>query len=151
VLFVNDERSARQWLWNFLAEPKSYDEIYTAYFKALQTSQDEVPEPKTMLEESFVQASGDWKRPDSLTQAELEKKRLERLLRQFEDYLVEAKAGRKLKEVRLEALIAGFTECYRQSRFKDILIVGRKLNKKLVENSLELFDFIDIAEAKVDG
>ena len=36
VLFISDERSARQWLWAFLAESKTYDEIYTAFVKALQ-------------------------------------------------------------------------------------------------------------------
>ena len=50
----------------------------------------------------------------------------------------------------MEALVAGFTECYRQNRFEDILVVGRKLPKRLLEESPELFDFVDIAEAKVE-
>ena len=83
VLFISDEKSARQWLWGFLSEPKTYDEIYTAFVKALQTSQDQIPELKEMLEEGFVRTNGDWKRPDALTQAELEKRRQERLLRQL--------------------------------------------------------------------
>lgn len=151
VLFVSDERSARQWIWNYLDQPKSYDEIYTDFLKALQTSEDEIPEVKTILEESFVRTNGHWKRPDQLTQAELEKKRQERLLRQFEEYLSTAKANQKLKEVRLEAVIAGFTECYRSGRYKDILLVGKKLDKGILENSSDLYDFIDIAEAKVEG
>ena len=151
VLFVSDERSARQWIWNFLDQPKTYDEIYTDFLKALQTSEDEIPEVKTILEESFVRTNGHWKRPDQLTQAELEKKRQERLLRQFEEYLSTAKANQKLKEVRLEAVIAGFTECYRSGRYKDILLVGKKLDKAILENSSDLYDFIDIAEAKVEG
>lgn len=150
VLFVSDERSARHWIWNFLDLPKTYDEIYTDFLKALQTSEDEIPEVKVILEESFVRTNGHWKRPDQLTQAELEKKRHERLLRQFEEYLNTARANQKLKEVRLEAVIAGFTECYRAGRFKDILAVGRKLDKSLQENSTDLYDFIDIAEAKVE-
>ena len=32
-----------------------------------------------MLEEGFVRTNGNWKRPDSLTQAELEKRRQDRL------------------------------------------------------------------------
>ena len=151
VLFISDERSARQWIWNFLDQPKTYDEIYTDFLKALQTSEDEMPEVKVILEESFVRTNGHWKRPDQLTQAELEKKRQERLLRQFEEYLSTAKANQKLKEVRLEAVIAGFTECYRSGRYKDILLVGKKLDKAILENSSDLYDFIDIAEAKVEG
>ena len=150
VLFISDEKSARQWIWNFLDQPKTYDEIYTDFLKALQTSEDEIPEVRVILEESFVRTNGHWKRPDQLTQAELEKKRHERLLRQFEEYLNTARANQKLKEVRLEAVIAGFTECYRSGRYKDILLVGKKLDKGILENSSDLYDFIDIAEAKVE-
>lgn len=151
VLFISDERSARLWVWNFLDEPKTYDEIYTAFVKALQTSEDEIPELKIMLEESFVRTNGHWKRPDQLTQGELEQKRLERLLHQFNEYLEVAKAGQKIKEVRREAVLAGFTECYRTGRFQDILTLGNKLDKRLLEESPDLFDFVDIAEAKVEG
>ncbi|MBN1316580.1 MAG: site-specific DNA-methyltransferase, partial [Anaerolineales bacterium] len=151
VLFISDERSARQWLWSFLDAPKSYDQIYTAFVKALQTSEDEIPELKVMLEEGFVRTNGDWKRPDSLTQAELEERRQARLLRQFEEYLESAQAGRILKEVRKEALVAGFTEAYREGRFQDILRVGRKLPQRLLESSPDIFDFIDIAETKVES
>jgi hypothetical protein len=150
VLFISDEKSARQWLWGFLNEPKSYDEVYTAFVKALQTSQDQIPELNVMLEEGFVRANGNWKRPDTLTQAELEKRRQERLLRQFNEYLNAAKAGQRLKEVRLEALVTGFTDCYRQNRFEDILAVGRKLHKRIIEENADIFDFIDIAGAKLE-
>jgi hypothetical protein len=149
VLFISDERSARQWVWNFLDKPKTYDEIYTKFMPAQQTSEDEIPELKTLLEESFVMSGGEWKRPDQLTQAELEHKRLERLLRQFNEYLDTAKAGQKLKEVRREAVLAGFTECYRAGKFQDIITLGGKLDKRLLEETPELFDFVDIAEAKV--
>jgi DNA modification methylase len=151
VLFISDERSARLWVWNLLDVPKTYDEIYTAFVKALQTSEDEIPELKLMLEESFVRTNGHWKRPDQLTQAELEQKRLERLLRQFNEYLEAAQAGQKLKEVRREAVLAGFTECYRTGRFQDILTLGHKLDKRLLEESPDLFDFVDISEAKVES
>ncbi len=53
--------------------------------------------------------------------------------------------------MRKEALVAGFTEAYRASRFQDILTVGRRLPKRLLESSPDLFDFVDIAEAKVEA
>jgi DNA modification methylase len=151
ALFIIDERSARQWLWDFLETPRTYDQIYTAFVKALQTPEDQLPEPMTMLEEGFVRTNGQWKRPDALTQAELEERRHARLLRQFGEYLEAAQAGGRLKEVRKEAVLAGFTEAYRSGRFQDILAVGRRLPKKLVESSADLFDFIDIAEAKIEA
>ena len=103
-----------------------------------------------MLDESFVRTNGDWKRPDSLTQAELEKRRHERLLRQFDEYLNAAKTGQRLNEVRKEALVTGFTEAYRENRYTDILTVGRKLDKRLLEESPDIWDFVDIAEAKLE-
>ena len=150
VLFISDERSARQWLWGFLETPRTYDEIYTVFVKALQTPEDQLPEPMTMLEEGFVRTNGRWKRPDPLAQAELETRRQARLLKQFGEYLETARAGRRLKEVRKEALVAGFTEAYRAGRFADILTVGRRLPKRLLESSPDLFDFVDIAEAKIE-
>jgi len=151
VLFISDERSARHWLGDFLAAPKTYDQVYTAFVKALQTPEDQIPELKVMLEESFIRSNGEWKRPDALTQAELEERRQARLLRQFGEYLETAQGGGRLKEIRKEALLAGFTQAYRDGRFQDILTVGRKLPKKIVESSPDIFDFIDIAEAKVEG
>ena len=150
VLFISDERSARQWLWGFLETPRTYDEIYTVFVKALQTPEDQLPEPMTMLEEGFVRTNGRWKRPDPLAQAELETRRQARLLKQFGEYLETARAGRRLKEVRKEALVAGFTKAYRAGRFADILTVGRRLPKRLLESSPDLFDFVDIAEAKIE-
>lgn len=151
VLFISDEKSARLWLWNFLETPQTYDAIYTAFVKALQTPEDEIPELKAMLEEGFVRTNGTWKRPDALTREELEQKRRERLQRQFAEYLELARTGQRLKEVRKEALVEGFTEAYRAGRFADILTVGRKLPARLVEAAPELRDFIEIAEAKVEG
>jgi rubredoxin len=151
VLFISDEKSARQWLWNLLETPHTYDEVYTAFVKALQTPEDEMPELKALLEEGFVRTNGAWKRPDTLTREELEHKRRERLLHQFGEYLETARAGQRLKEVRKEALVAGFTEAYRASRFGDILTVGRRLDRRLLESSPDLRDFIEIAEAKVEG
>jgi hypothetical protein len=57
-LFVSDERSARQWIWNFLDEPKTYDEIYTKFVPALQTSEDEIPELTIMLERVLSAPTG---------------------------------------------------------------------------------------------
>jgi DNA modification methylase len=150
VLFVSDERSAIAWLHHFLAAgPQTYSDIYTAYAKALQTSDDQIPELKQLLEETCVQVNGHWKRPDALTAEELETRRRDRLLRQFNDYLREAAAGQKLTDVRKEAILTGFEEAYRAKRYEDITAVGAKLNRSLVDSSTEIFDFIDIAGAKV--
>jgi len=149
VLFISDERSAIAWLHHFLETPRDYSEIYTAFVKALQVPEDQIPEIKTLLEENFVRVNGKYKRPEMLEKEELERRRQQRLLREFEEILERARRGQRLKDVRKEAVLAGFTQCYREKRFEDILRVGRKLHKRIVESSPEIYDFIDIAEAKV--
>ena len=149
VLFISDERSAITWLHYFLETPKDYTEIYTAFVKALQVPEDQIPEIKTLLAENFVQVNGRYKRPELLEKRELEERRQQRLLREFEDILEQARRGQRLKDVRKEAVLAGFAQCYREKRFEDILRVGRKLHRRIVESSTEIYDFIDIAEAKV--
>lgn len=148
IAFVSDERSAIQWLWGFLSEPRTYDEIYTAFVKALQTPEDQIPELRALLEENFVRTNGAYKRPETLTKAELEARRQEHLLHQFDEYLRAAHSGQRLKEVRKEAVLAGFTQAYRDKRWDDILRVGRRLDPRIVESSNEILDFIDIAETK---
>jgi hypothetical protein len=149
VLFISDERSAIAWLYHFLETPKDYNEIYTAFVKALQVPEDQIPEIKTLLEENFVRVNGEYKRPERLKKRELEARRQKRLLREFEDILEKARRGQQLEDVRKEAVLAGFTKCYREKRFDDILRVGHKLDDRIVESSTEIYDFIDIAEAKV--
>ena len=150
-LFIFDERSAIQWLKRFLHQtPGSLSDIQPAFLKTLQTSDDQIPELQTLLAENFgspdSQGRYRWPQPD--IQEQLEKERQQRLLRLFNDYLRQAQAGQKLTDVRKEAVLTGFTHAYRAKRFHDIITVGQKLNKSLVENSAEIFDFIEIAETK---
>lgn len=150
VLFVSDERSAIAWLHQFLGQgPRSYSDVYTAYAKALQASEDQIPELKILLEETCVQVNGHWKRPDALTAEELEERRRQRLLRQFDEYLRQARTGQSLNNVRKEAILTGFEEAYRDKRFGDIVKVGEKLDQRVIDSSTEIFDFIDIAETKM--
>ncbi|MCB0191466.1 MAG: DNA methylase [Anaerolineae bacterium] len=152
-LFVFDERSAIQWLKHFLHHhPSTLSEIQPDYLKALQTSADLIPDLRDLLAENFGQPDrqGRYHWPNPQLQAELDEARHNRLLRLFNDYLSQAQAGKRLKEVRKEALVTGFTEAYRDGRFRDILTVGHKLHKRLLEDNPDLFDFVDIAEAKVE-
>ena len=151
ALFIFDERSAIQWLKRFLLHnPASLSDIQPAYLKALQTSDDQIPELQTLLAENFgspdSQGRYRWPQPDM--QAQLEQERQQRLLRLFNDYLRQAQSGQKLADVRKEAILTGFMHAYRAKRFHDIITLGHKLNKSLVENSAEIADFIEIAETK---
>ena len=53
--------------------------------------------------------------------------------------------------MRKEALVFGFEVCYKNKRFKDILTLEKRLDKKIIENSSELNDFVEAAKIMVEG
>jgi DNA modification methylase/transposase-like protein len=151
-LFIMDERSAIVWVNSFLDEPKSYNDIYLGYTKALLTNDDKIPELMNLLEENFITENGIYRRPEILERQEIEMRRHKRLLKEFYSILEQVSiSNKKIKSVRKEAIIVGFTECYMGKRFEDILKIGKKLPQGVIDSSTEIYDFIDIAESKVEG
>ena len=51
--------------------------------------------------------------------------------------------------MRKEAINYGFTKCYNEKRFADIITVAKKLDKEILENNSEINDFVEIAQLKV--
>ena len=58
---------------------------------------------------------------------------------------------KKIKSIRKEVVQLGFETCYKKKRFKDILTLASKLDKKILEESGELKEFVDAAEIMVSG
>jgi hypothetical protein len=83
--------------------------------------------------------------------ADLEKLRNKRLLKQFEIYKKEAnnKKTKKIKEVRVEALRAGFKQCYQDKDFTTIVLIGDKIPNNLLMEDEVLLQFYDIAVGRV--
>jgi len=152
-LFVSDEQSATIWLHSFLDQPKSYQDIHPAFTKISTISDDKVPELMELLEENFVKEGDKFRRPMSAEEKQSkEGKRQGSLLQEFDLLLLDAKnSKKKIKICRKQSIIAGFENCYRNNRFKDILTLAAKLDKKILENNSEITEFIDIAETKVKG
>ena len=153
LLFVSDEKSALVWLYNFLSEPKTFSDISTAFNQLANLQDDEVPELKEILEQNFISEDGKYRRPQSETEHNsITEKRQRNLRREFETLLVQAQTDkRKIKLVRKEALAYGFELCYKDKRFADILSIAKKLDKKILENSGELNDFVEAAEIMIEG
>ncbi|MCP4110754.1 MAG: site-specific DNA-methyltransferase [Desulfobacteraceae bacterium] len=153
LLFVNDEKSAIVWLNAFLNKPKDFQTVHPAYTKISNISGDNVPDIKELLDKNFILENGKYRRPKSEDEKlSVTQKRERELQREFDELLLEAKGSKKkIKECRKQAVIFGFEQCYKNSRFQDILDIGRKLDKKIVENDSEISDFIEVAELKVDG
>uniref|UniRef100_Q2RKS2 DNA methylase N-4/N-6 n=1 Tax=Moorella thermoacetica (strain ATCC 39073 / JCM 9320) TaxID=264732 RepID=Q2RKS2_MOOTA len=150
IFFVSDERSALAWLYNFLETPRTYTDIYTAYSRALVQSDDAIPELKELLDNNFILENGRYRRPQTEQEREaIEAQRERELGRAFERLLAEARSGvKRLKGVRKEALIFGFTKAYREKRYQDILAVARKLDQDFLETNGEINDFVEIARLK---
>ena len=153
MLFITDEKSALLWLYNFLLEPKSFSNIHTAFTKLSEISGDLMPDLKELLDNNFIFDDGKYRRPQSDSERlTINEKRERELMREFESLLLEAKGSKKkIKDVRKEAILHGFEICYKTNRYKDILLLSKRLDRRILENNADINEFVEVAEIKVEG
>ena len=153
-IIVSDEASGIQWLKNnFRKKSMTYQEIHPDWMQALQGKRknDIIPELKTLLEENFIrQSDGKWRIPNANDEKDLEILRTKALLKEFKLYVEQAsKPKSKIKEARVEALRAGFKQCYIDKDFKTIVMLGDKIPENLLTEDEVLLQYYDIASSKV--
>jgi DNA modification methylase len=153
-ILVSSEQDGVLWLKNVLTEKSlAYQDIQPLWMQALAGVRkgDIIPELADILEENFLKdESGKWYAPNPENEADLEKLRTKRLLKQFEVYKTEAaKPKGKIKEVRVEALRAGFKQSYQDKDFKTIVQIGDRIPNNLLMEDEVLLQFYDIASSKV--
>ena len=154
-IFVANEQDAIYWLRRILEkEPKTEQDLHPLWMKEVAGNMrkgDTLPEMRTILEENFLKNDkGQWYLPDPENEADLEKLRTKRLLKQFETYKTEAyKPKGKIKEARVEALRAGFKECYQEKDFKTIVHIGDRIPNNLLMEDEVLLQFYDIAASRI--
>ncbi len=148
-ILVGSEAEGIEWLKRKLADgPKTYSEIQPDWMQDLVSPKkgDTLPELMQILDENFIKdENGYWSVPDVNNQAQLDAVRNKRLLKEFAVY-VEAK---KIKNARLEALRAGFKECYKNKDFATIVSVGDKIPEELLTTDEVLLQYYDIASSRV--
>ena len=73
------------------------------------------------------------------------------LLKTWETYCTQIESGKikRLKDVRLEAVKAGFKDCYQKKDFKRIVAVGDKIPENLLTEDETLLNYYDIASSKI--
>jgi DNA modification methylase len=153
-LLVSSEQDGVLWLKNLLQDKSlSYQDIQPLWMQALAGVRkgDILPELAVILEENFLKDdTGKWYLPDPENEADLEKLRNKRLLKQFDQYKEEALEPRtkRIKEVRVEALRAGFKQCYQDKDFKTIVMLGDKIRNNLLMEDEVLLQFYDIASSR---
>ena len=153
-IIISDEANGIQWLKNRLADnPLTYQEIQPEWMQAINGLRkgDKLPELKTILDENFIQMEdGKWRLPNIQDDVDKEALRTKSLLKEFKIYVDLAKMPKaKIKEARVEALRAGFKQCYIDKDFKTIVLVGDKIPQNLRDEDEVLLQFYDIALNKL--
>ena len=153
-IIVSNEVEGIQWLHNTLHEnPKTYAELQPEWMKAINGVRkgDILPELKDILDENFIQMEdGRWREPNIQDDVDKEALREKSLLREWKKYVeVAEKPKGKLKQVRVEALRAGFKQCYKDKDFKTIVMVGDRIPQNLRDEDEVLLQFYDIALNKI--
>ena len=148
-ILVGSEAEGIEWLKRKLEDgPKTYAEILPDWMQDLVKPKkgDTLPELMQILDENFIKdEDGKWSIPDVNDQAQLEIVRNKRLLKEFDAYI----GLKKIKDARLEALRAGFKECYKNKDFATIVNVGDKIPEELLTTDDVLLQYYDIASSRV--
>jgi len=151
-LFVSDEKSAIQWVRRQLTEhPMSYQDLSPLYMKEAQRVWEKHEQPLellTILEQNFLEDKGKWRVPDPKKEGDLEEVRHRSLLREFQQYLL---SKGKLKVVRMEALRAGFKDCWQKRDYTTIVQVAKRVPEAAIEEDQALLMYFDNASLLVGG
>lgn len=145
ILGIEDEKSAIIWLAQFLSEPKTYSDISIEFNQKLMTSEDQIPELKTILEENFVTEGGKYRIPSVQEKKEKADAREKRLSKEFERIMEEVNGTKKIKVVRKEALLHGLMKLYKDKNVDLIKKLGAKLDRRIIDSDEDVSAIIDWA------
>jgi hypothetical protein len=153
-LFVDDEKSAIQWLRQQLdpkagGQPQTYQEIQPQFLQQLhQARHEELPELSEILEQNFLKDEEDrWYVPDPNKASDLEKLRRRALLREFKEY-VDGKG--RLRKFRTEAVRAGFADAWQRNDYETIVWVAERLPEQVLQEDADLLMYYDNAALRVE-
>jgi hypothetical protein len=148
------ERDGLEWLKIELNKiPQTYSDLHPKWMKAITAVRkgDILPELKVLLEENFIQLpDGLWRTPDIHEAKDREAMRNRTLLKEFNGYLDLARnpKGKRLKDVRVEALLTGFKHCWTNKDFVTILTVAERIPQNILLEDEQLLMFYDIAKER---
>ncbi len=154
-LIVTNESDAIEWLKERLRkEAQKYQDIMPDFRIATQSLRkgDTLPELRDILNENFIQETdGRWRTPDPNEAKDREALRTKVLLKEFTGYVtaINQPKAKKLKEVRVEALRAGFKNSWEQKDFKTIVTLGDKIPQNILLEDEQLLMYYDIAKDRI--
>ncbi len=150
VFFVDDERSAIQWLRQELEQrPQTYQQIQPMFLRELHKAEhEELPELREILQQNFLEDDqARWYVPDPNKQLDLEKLRDKALLREFEEY--KTSKAKRLKMFRTEAVRAGFKAAWAARDYQTIVSVAQKLPEDVLQEDQTILMYYDNASMRV--
>ncbi len=151
---VTSENEGVEWLRNELSHPQTAADLHPKWLQAIAAvrKNDIMPELKDLLELNFIKDNnGKWHVPD-LNEAKVrEALRSKVLLKEFAAYVtaINQPKAKKLKEVRVEALRAGFKNSWEQKDFKTIVTLGDMIPQNILLEDEQLLMYYDIAKDRV--
>ena len=150
-LFVNDEKTAIQWVRRQLTDrPMNYQNLQPLYMKEAQRVWEKHEQPlelRTILDQNFVEdRDGTWRIADPKKEADLEQIRHRALMKEFQQYL-DTKG--KLKVVRMEALRAGFKECWQKQDYPTIMQMAKRVPDAVIQEDQALLMYFDNALMRI--
>jgi len=154
-LIVTTESDAIEWLKDRLRkQSQKYQDIMSDFRIATQSLRkgDTLPELQDILNENFIQEhDGKWRTPDPNEAKDREALRTKVLLKEYNGYIaaITQPKAKKLKEVRVEALRAGFKSCWEQKNFKTIVTLGDMIPQNILLEDEQLLMYYDIAKDRV--
>ncbi len=187
-LFVDDERTAIDWLSDFLkAKPSTYQDVHPDFTQktgAGWRKHETKPELTRLLDENFLKYDGtgpvpsqvhgylssNWKElrnlekddpqlvekarnrwyvPDPNKQQDVEARREKALLREFDTY--KQHQGKKLKEIRLEVMRAGFKAAWSAKDYRTIIDVSAKVPDEVWQEDERLMMLHSMAETRLEA
>jgi DNA modification methylase len=154
-LIVTNESDAIEWLKDRLRkQAQKYQDIMPDFRIATQSLRkgDTLPELQDILNESFIhEPDGRWRTPDPNEAKDREALRTKVLLKEFNSYItaINQPKAKKIKEVRVEALRAGFKSCWEQKDFKTIVTLGDMIPQNILLEDEQLLMYYDIAKDRI--
>lgn len=152
---VATESEGIEWLKRELKyKPLKYQDIHPNWMQAITAIRkgDILPELRDILQQNFIEeADGRWRIPDMNEVKDREILRNKVLIKEFSSYVEMASNPRskKMKEVRVEALRAGFKNCWEIKDFETIVRLSEKIPQNLLLEDEQLLMYYDIAKDKV--
>ena len=146
-LFVNDEKTAIQWVRRKLSEQVArYQDLQPLYMREAQRVWEEHEQPlelRIILEQNFLEdKDGKWRVPDPKKELDLDQLRHRALMRDFQGYL-DSKG--KLKVVRTEALRAGFKDRWQKKDYTTIIQMAKRVPEIVIQEDPALLMYFDNA------